>query len=139
MQEPHADIRVYYSRKRSVPLVDISVEYLSAVTRKTMPCPTDVLFCALCEAFEDKLTCNKVGGGITKEAKFYEDSEENTHIWEWDDVTPENIERFESKGFNGELSKILAKLFGALAEELSGDIERILEMKRGLENVESIA
>lgn len=133
MQEPRTDIRVYYSRKKGAPLVDISVEYLSAVTRKTMPCPTDVLFCALCEAFEDKLTCNKVGGGIRKEANFYEDSEENTHIWEWEDITPENIERFESKGFNGELSKILAKLFGVLAEELSGDIERILEMKRGLE------
>lgn len=133
MQEPRTDIRVYYSRKRGIPLVEISTAYLSAVTRKTMPCPTDVLFCALCEAFEDKLTCNKVGGGITKEANFYEDSKENTHIWEWDDVTPENIERFESKGFNGELSKILAKLFGVLAEELSGDIERILEMKRGLE------
>lgn len=127
MQEPRTDIRVYYSRKRGAPLVDISVEYLSAVTRKTMLCPTDVLFCALCEAFEDKLTCNKVGGGITKEAKFYEDSEENTHIWEWEDITPENIERFESEGL------ILAKLFGVLAEELSGDIERILEMKRGLE------
>lgn len=133
MQEPRTDIRVYYSRKRGIPLVEISTAYLSAVTRKTMPCPTDVLFCALCEAFEDKLTCNKVGGGITKEANFYEDSKENTHIWEWEDITPENIERFESKGFNGELSKILAKLFGVLAEELSGDIERILEMKRGLE------
>lgn len=133
MQYPRTDIRVYYSRKRGVPLVEISTAYLSAVTRKTMLCPTDVLFCALCEAFEDKLTCNKAGGGITKEANFYEDSEENTHIWEWEDITPENIERYESKGFNGELSKILAKLFGVLAEELSGDIERILEMKRGLE------